>query len=237
MRRALPLLLSALVALAVPAVLLGNGLWLLTNSWYVHAEYARPGFPDDRYGFTKAERTELALAGLRSIQPTNGDGVDVLREARLADGTPAFDAREIAHMSDVRRLVGNVLLANVIGLAVILAAFVVARLRRLESVLSRGLLAGGVLTLAIVAAIGGLMLVNFDSFFVQFHQALFEGDSWRFSSRDTLIRLYPDAFWSDFGGVLAVLTVLQAGLLTGVLWWSRRRTRAPRAIAATPGAG
>ena len=67
MRRAT--LLSVVVALAVPAVLLGNGLWLLTNGWYVHAEYARPGFPDDTLGFTKAERTELALVGLDSIHP------------------------------------------------------------------------------------------------------------------------------------------------------------------------
>lgn len=235
MRRALPFLLSALVAFAVPAVLLGNGLWLLTNGWYVHAEYARPGFPDDDFGFTRAQRTELALTGLRAIQPLNPDGVQVLREARLPTGEPAFGEREIAHMSDVRRLVGHVLLANLIGLAVILGVFIATRRLDLRGVLSRGFLAGGALTIGLALAIVAYMLADFDSFFVRFHEALFEGDSWRFADSDTLIRLYPDAFWSDFGAVLGALTVLQAALLTGVLWWSRRHSRAPRAVAAASG--
>ena len=76
------------------------------------------------------------------------------------------------------------------------------------------------------ATLGLLMLVNFDWFFVQFHEALFTGDTWLFPDSDTLIRLYPDVFWSDFGGILAGLTVLQAVLLTGVVWWMQRRARA-----------
>jgi integral membrane protein (TIGR01906 family) len=225
-RRLAPLALSVLVALAVPAVLLGNGLWLLTNGWYVHAEYARPGFPDDRYGFTGEQRTELALVGLRSIQPTNRDGVDVLRDARLPDGSPAFTQREIAHMADVRGLVGRVLLAHAIGLATIVAACLAIWRLGVGRLIPRALLGGGLLTLGIAALLGIYMLVNFDDFFVQFHEALFEGDSWRFRSSDTLIRLYPDAFWSDFGAVLAGLTVVQALVLSGVCAWRLRRSRA-----------
>ena len=227
MRRAT--LLSVVVALAVPAVLLGNGLWLLTNDWYVHAEYARPGFPDDRYGFSKEERTRLALVGLDSIHPFNRDGVRVLREAALPGGGAAFNEREIVHMSDVRGLVARVLLAHAIALVAIIAVWVVARLRRLDGVMSRGLFAGGVLTLVIAAALGVMMLVAFDWFFVQFHEALFTGDTWQFPSSDTLIRLYPDVFWSDFGGILAGLTVLQAAALSGGLWWWKRRVRARKA--------
>jgi integral membrane protein (TIGR01906 family) len=234
-RRA-PLILSALVALAVPAVLLGNGLWLLTNDWYVHAEYARPGFPEDRYGLSKAERTELALVGLDSIQPLNGDGVEVLREARLPDGAAAFTEREIAHMADVRGLVGKVLLAHAIALGVIALAAAAAWLLRLHRVLARGLLGGGLLTLGIAALLGIYMLANFDDFFVQFHEALFEGDSWRFSSADTLIRLYPDAFWSDFAAVVAGFTVVEALVLSGVCWWRLRRSRA-RALQPAPASG
>jgi integral membrane protein (TIGR01906 family) len=222
-RRAL--VLSAIVALAVPAALLGNGLWLLLNDWYVHAEYARPGFPDDRYGFTGSQRSELALVGLDSIHPFNGQGVNVLREARLPDGRLAFNERELVHMTDVRGLVGKVLLAHLLAVAAIVVIAFAAHARRLSAVVSRGLLWGSGLTLAIAAVLGILMLVSFDWFFVQFHEALFTGDTWRFRSGDTLLRLYPDAFWSDFAGVLAGLTVLQAGVLGGVLW-RRRRSRA-----------
>jgi len=225
MRRALPVVLAVTVALAVPAVLLGNGLWLLTNGWYVHAEYARPGFPADPYGFTKAERTRLALVGLDSIQPTNRRGVEVLRAARLPDGAPAFGERAITHMSDVRSLVGKVLLAHALALLAIVVCAILARVLRLRGPISRGLLAGGVLTLVLAALIGLLMLVSFNWFFVHFHEALFTGDTWLFPDSDTLIRLYPDTFWSDFGGVLAGLTVLQAALLAGGAWWWRRRAR------------
>ena len=219
MRRWLPASLTALVALAIPALLLGNGLWLLANGWYVHAAYARPGFPDDRYGFTKSERTELAIVGLRSIQPSNRDGVDVLREARLSDGTPAFGEREILHMADVRGLVGRILLAHAIALGAIVAAFAGLRALRVRAAFTRGLFLGGGLTLVLAAALGVLMLASFDRFFVQFHEALFAGDSWRFRSTDTLLRLYPDAFWSDFGAALAILTVAQAAALAGGAWW------------------
>ena len=220
------MVISLVIALAIPAVLLGNGLWLLTNDWYVHAEYARPGFPDDQFGFTKAERTRLALAGLDSIKPFHGEGVQILRDARLPDGSAAFNPREILHMSDVRGLVGKVLLAHALALVAILACVVVARVLRARGVVGRGLLAGGLLTLGMAATLGLLMLVNFDWFFVQFHEALFTGDTWLFPDSDTLIRLYPDVFWSDFGGILAGLTVLQAVLLTGVVWWMQRRARA-----------
>lgn len=230
--RRLPLVLSLVVALAVPAALLGNGLWLLANGWYVHAEYARPGFPDDRLGFTREERTELALAGLDSIHPFNGAGVEVLRDARLPDGRPAFGSREIQHMADVRGLVGAVLLAHLLALSAIVIVWFAARARGLDGVVSTGLLRGSVLTLALAAAIGLAMLVSFDWFFVQFHEALFTGDTWRFARSDTLLRLYPDAFWSDFGGVLAGLTILQAIALGGGLWLRRRKVRRPAVASA-----
>lgn len=223
--RRLRLVLTLVVALAVPAVLLGNGLWLLVNDWYVHAEYARPGFPDDRYGFTGAERTRLALVGLDSIHPFNGEGVQVLRDARLSDGRPAFNEREVQHMADVRGLVGKVLLAHLLALSAIVIVWFAARARGLRDIVSTGLLWGSGLTLAAAAVLGMMMLVAFDWFFVQFHRALFTGNTWLFPSSDTLIRLYPDAFWSDFGGILAGLTVLQAIVLGGVLW-RRRRSRA-----------
>ncbi|MCC6222079.1 MAG: DUF1461 domain-containing protein [Thermoleophilia bacterium] len=223
-RRALPHALTALVALALPALLLGNGLWVLANGWYVHAAYARPGFPDDRHGLTESERTELAIVGLRSIQPLNRDGVGVLREARLPDGSLAFGEREIAHMADVRGLVGRILLAHAIAVGALVAAFAGLRALRVRAAFAGGLALGGGLTLVLVAALGVLMLASFDRFFVQFHEALFTGDSWRFRSTDTLLRLYPDAFWSDFGAALAILTVAQAVAVTWLAYrWLRRR--------------
>ena len=54
--------LALAIALAIPAVLLGNGLWLLTHGWSGHAEYARPGFPDEQFGFVASTSFEVGLA-------------------------------------------------------------------------------------------------------------------------------------------------------------------------------
>ena len=225
-RRAAVIVVTAAVALALPGILIGNGLWLLMNDWYVHVEYARPAFPDDRYGFTKAERTELAIVGLRSIQPQHGEGVELLRRARLPDGSPAFTEAEIKHMDDVRSLVGILLRFSLVGLAVILVLAIASRLGYVRGFLPRALFAGSLFTLVAGSVLGVVMLIDFDWFFTQFHLALFEGWTWYFRYEDTLLRLYPDVFWSDFAIVLTVLVFLQAFLLGGGAWWWRRRSRA-----------
>src|SRR5215470_2258165 len=102
---------AAVVVLAVltPVLFVGNGLYLLTHGWFVRAEYARPGFPDDDFGMGTAERTRLAKVGLYSILPWHRAGIERLEAARLDDGTIAFGERELRHMRDVRRLLSILL--------------------------------------------------------------------------------------------------------------------------------
>jgi integral membrane protein (TIGR01906 family) len=155
-----------------------------------------------------------------------------LRDARLPDGTPAFSEREIAHMADVRTLVGGFYLAHVWSLAVmILVVVALARAPRTRRLIARGLLGGSLLTLAIAAVVGLMMAVAFDWFFTSFHTVFFEGMTWYFYRGDTLLRIYPEVFWSDFGFVLGALALLQAVILGAGCWWWLRRTRRRRAPA------
>ncbi len=55
-----------------------------------------------------------------------------------------------------------------------------------------------------------IILLGFDDFFVQFHSVFFDGDSWRFSTTDTLLRLYPEEFWQDTSQLAAGIVVAQA---------------------------
>src|SRR3954449_8404435 len=102
---------AAVVVLAAltPALFVGNGLYLLTQGWFVRAEYARPGFPDDDLDMSRSERVRLARTGLYSILVWHRDGIEQLRRAQLSDGTLAFDGREVRHMRDVRRLLAILL--------------------------------------------------------------------------------------------------------------------------------
>lgn len=211
--------LALVVAGVLPFVFVGNALLVLAQPWMVDAQYALPGFPEPLIELSGDQRSDLAATGVRSISPWRGGGIDLLREARLPGGGPAFDEREVAHMSDVRGVVSGFMVAWLAGVAVLLAAGLTLRGRGSGTLMRRALGWGAVATLAGFAALGLYMLADFDGFFTAFHGVFFEGDSWRFASDDTLRSLYPDEFWGAAAGGAAGLIVAQAGV---VLWRSRR---------------
>lgn len=207
--------LTAAVACAVPPALAGNALVLLAWGWLPRALYALPGFPGGD-GLEGGERLALAQTGVDSIQPWDADGIERLREATLPSGLAAFGPREIAHMQDVRDLMGALLIVWALALALLIASWLATRARpRARAAVRSGLRAGALAAIALLAALALFMLADFDSFFTAFHGLFFEGDSWRFASGDTLRRLYPDAFWGFAGALLAALTVAQALALAG----------------------
>ena len=67
-----------------------------------------------------------------------------------------------------------------------------------------------------------MILLGFDGFFTRFHEVFFTGESWRFSTADTLIRLYPERFWEDVSRLAAAIAVGQAIVLAPLAWWWRR---------------
>ncbi len=223
MRPKLAAVLAALIVAAVPAVLIGNALWVMVNPWLVHAQYAIPGFPDDAFGLSDAERTDLALTGVDSIRPGT-EGVELLREARLPSGGEAFDQREIDHMQDVRGLMAAFFILWAAALALgIAAALALRRLgsgRRISVALKRG----AVLTLAVMAAAGLVMLVDFEFFFDGFHGIFFEDETWEFNETYLLRQIYPDFFWGVAGAAIAAAVALQALVLFAAF---RGRARVP----------
>ena len=108
------------IAVSVTPILVVNAFRVLATGTFVRAELGRDGFPPDGYGFTTDQRKELALLGLRSIEP-GSDGIVLLERARLPNGSPAFGFRELSHMRDVRRLFGIALRGQLIALVVIAA--------------------------------------------------------------------------------------------------------------------
>ncbi len=212
--------LAVLAAVAVPLVLVGNALWLLLTPSLVDLEYALPGFPDpyaEGPALSGAERERLADAGIESVRPF-GDGVEALRREQLPDGEPAFGERELAHMQDVRDLIGWVLRAWALALALALVACLRLR-RRGGELVRRALVRGAALTAAAMALVCLLMLVDFELFFDGFHGVFFEGDSWRFNETYTLRSLYPDLFWVLAGALAGALVLAQAAALA--LWAGR----------------
>ena len=222
--------LQLIVVVTLPLVLLLGNVQLLMSERFVRYEYGRPGFPPDTqvppgsYPLSQAERLALARVALASI--VGPEGVRVLEEAQFAEnGQPAFNAREVRHMRDVRivfRQARRVFWAALVGLVVGLAllAWRFGRRAALQPVvLSVGL------SLSTAVALGLYIGLNFNRFFTQFHLVFFEGDTWLFRSDDTLIRLFPTPFWFDAALIIAGLTALELTLIGLGAWWGIRQSR------------
>ena len=218
------IVLSVALTLVVPAILAVNGVRLVTNERYVEAVYDHGGVPDDRYGLGSAARERLALVGLESIQPSS-EGISLLRAARFPNGEAAFNARELAHMEDVRTAVARayrfqLIAAAAVAVLALLFALLGSSLRALVPV---ALARGAMLTVVVAVVVGVLAATSYSSFEEPFHWLFFEGETWRFEETDTLRRLYPDRFWLDTAVVIGVLCVLQAaGLFVAARFWARR---------------
>ena len=217
------MLVVAVIALTVTPIFIVNAFRVLATDTFVRREIDRGGFPPDRYGLTTPQRRQLALTGLHSILP-GSEGIVLLERATLPDGSTAFDARELRHMSDVRSRLGAAYTTQVVALiALLVLAIPLHRSRRWRSVVPTGILTGSLLTLVVAALAVPVILLGFDGFFLRFHEVFFNGDTWRFSNTDTLLRIYPEAFWQDVAKVAAAIVVGQAivvGLAAG--WWARR---------------
>ena len=216
MSRAFAVALVVVIAVAVPPVLVVNALRVLATESFTRWEVDR--LEPDRYGLTDTRREALALLGLESIRP-GSRGIELLENQRLSDGAAAFDERELSHMRDVRSVFGNALRVQLaVVIALVLLAVALAR-TRLRAVVPRGALIGALATLAVAVLAVPVIVLGFDTFFTRFHEMFFEGDSWEFADTDTLIRVYPEAFWVDVSRIAAALTVVQAAVLAGLSWW------------------
>lgn len=228
---------QGLVALALPLVLLIGNIQLLAHPRFVHYEYGREGFPADTvipidgYALSKAERTALAESALRSI--IGPEGMRALEEARLErTGTAAFNAREIRHMRDVRWLFQRVRVGFWVAVVVLLGggALLIWQGRRSDQgrqILTQPLVVSVASTLALAGALGLYTILNFGSFFTEFHHVFFAGDTWLFRQDDTLIRLFPTQFWFDAALFIAGVTVAElVALGSGAWWWGRRKSNA-----------
>lgn len=232
MKHVLIALLRWIVVLLMPVVIGLLVARVMINAWYPRFEYARPDFPPDRYGFTAEERLELALVNIDYLnRPDPPDvAIAMLQELRIP-GTNRllFTTDEIRHMIDVKQLTDalwRVLAAAAALLALSLLALLARRETRAEgyaALFGGGLLTTGLLTLLII-----FVFLSWNTLFVMFHNAFFQPGTWTFDWSDSLIRLFPERFWSD-AGVLLVGSALVVGVIVMLVGFGLgRRARAAR---------
>ena len=211
MNKTLKTLLSFLVTLLIPIFLLMLGVRILLTPAFPEVEYRMPGFPEDSYGFTQAERLEYSKIAIEYL--FNDAGPEFLGDLTFENGAPLYNEREVSHMVDVKVLVkfGLRLWAWATALLVILGGW--AWFGKWWQAYLLGAKRGGWLTIILTITLGVVGAINFRFLFTKFHHLFFEGDTWLFYYSDTLIRLFPMRFWSDAFLLEAIIVVGGALLL------------------------
>ncbi len=227
------MLLSWVVTLLTPIVLVIAAVRVLLTPFFLVVEYNTPGFPADRYGFTKAERLQWSNVSVTYL--LNYEPISFLGDLRFPDGqqtppetcrtmddcTRLFNDRELKHMLDVKKVVQAALNIWYISIGVLLLVWVWAARRSWGYEYRFGLSRGGWLTLMLLGSVILFALLAFNAIFVAFHQVFFESGTWQFLFSDTLIRLFPERFWRDAFIAVGVLAG-GAGLLLGLFAIERR---------------
>lgn len=200
---------------AFPVLLVLIAVRLVMTPLFLQFEYNRADFPADPYGFTREDRFTYAPYALDYL--LNGAGIEYLGDLKFEDGGALYNADELRHMRDVKT-VTQIAFGGALAGGILAIGAGVYLLRRNAERLRRALFFGALLTLAMVAAIIIVAVVNWEFFFVTFHQLFFQSGTWYFPTSDTLIRLFPEQFWFDAALVIGGITVLTALVVLGITW-------------------
>ena len=210
-----------LIIIAIPFLLTTAAVRILM-AWDTpsYPEFAYPRIAPDQFGFTDAERLDLAnatMAYLRRSEPAD-EVIYLLEELRLPNSVKSlYTTTEIGHMLDVK-IVADAF-SRVMWITVVIivggATFLFAR----PETRSLGALAiqrGGKYTAVIVITVIIFIGIAWNLVFTLFHNILFPPGTWTFAYSDSLIRLFPEQFWFMFG-LLWTGSILLGSILLGIV--------------------
>lgn len=230
-----------LIVLTMPFFLgfLAIRLFVAGAHYYVPYEYGKANFPEDLAAvpeftrqqlglepLTQEQREDLALVAVDYLQrPDPAEEVIYLLEEQRLPGTgqPLYNEAEISHMIDVKHVTDAIGQLMWVAAVLVLGGLGILLWRpETRSLAFTALMQGGVSTTVVLLFIALFIILAWSVFFVQFHELLFPPGTWTFAYSDSLIRLFPEKFWFDFG-VLLSLTALGLGVVTGIAGYLLRR--------------
>lgn len=227
MNNTLAKIMQWLVVLAMPLLLGFGSFRLIISDAYPRYEYAKASFPPD-FEWTNEQRLALALVAVDYLgRAEKAEDVIYLLAEQVKPGTnePLYNEREIEHMLDVKRVADGLIrpLSWIgligVGLGVVALLALDPSRRRLYA----GIQWGGALTMAVLLGIGLFLIVGWNTFFVAFHDLLFPAGTWTFPLTDSLIRLFPEKFWFDFGVLLVTAIFVEGGLAAALGYFLLKR--------------
>ncbi len=137
-----------------------------------------------------------------------------------------YNQRDIAHLKDVKGLIQLVYRLQFISLAYIVV-YILFNFLLLGGAfwrdLARRLIWGSWTTIALLAALGLVALVDFDQFFLLFHLVSFRNDFWQLYPGDNLLGMFPEGFFSDAALFIAGAAIVEAIIIGAAVWFFLKR--------------
>ena len=232
------LVIGAFIVL-VPVVLITTTIRVAISEQSVY-DYSVKRY--DAHVVSGIPEEELLRANGEIHQYLTGDYAGPLSISVLSkDGTagPLFNARETAHMADVRDLVRGMFTVQIAAIAAVLALAVVMLVMWPPRALAAAGMYGSLLTGGVLAMGGLLVLTGFDAAWSQFHVIAFANDFWELNpSRDHLIQMFPEAFWQRATVAVGGAIVLEATLIAAAaglyLYLTRAQPESDRPVKPEP---
>ncbi len=234
------LLISAFI-LAVPVALITTNIRAAVSEQAVYDYSVRNYGAAEASGIPESELLR-ANAELRHYLTDRDPGPLAIRvRDNGGEIVPLFNARETAHMSDVRDLVRAVFRIQVLAVALVLTLAVVMLALWPPRALAAASLYGALLTAGIIGVAGFLAVTGFDAAWTRFHTLFFSNDLWRLDpSSDHLIQMFPEPFWQRITVILGGATLGEALMIAAAsgayLYLSRPRMAEAMAPVLEPGA-
>jgi integral membrane protein (TIGR01906 family) len=204
---------SIVAAMATPIVIVGASVLLFLNPIWVGFEQGR----SDVSAWTgySPEQVSQVTGSILSDLVFGPPRFDV-----QVNGAQVLDPREVSHMADVRSVM---MMLGALALLALVALAVGAAVSRRRRLFWRGVEIGATVLVGAVVVVGVAFAIFFDQMFLLFHDIFFAPGTFQFDpSKEKLVQLFPDQFWSDTSVALA-LAVLVLGVVA--VYGSRRMAR------------
>lgn len=198
MKQKIPSLLGIVSACSLIAFLLLSSVDMNCFNTGFFSEQYRDLHTAEQLGMSGSD---LMKATTTLLDYLRGD-VESIDVSVTIDGVrqEAFNARERAHMVDVRTLYQNAMAVRWIALGVwvaSVAALILLRKKAFLDDLSRGFLFVSFLFVLFLILLGIWILADFTGFWTTFHQLFFTNDLWLLNPyTDLMINLFPEAFFN-----------------------------------------
>ncbi|MFJ7748613.1 TIGR01906 family membrane protein [Arthrobacter sp. NPDC097144] len=217
--------LQVMIAVFFPVMLLAAAIRAVATPLFLWAEYHRPGFPADSYGFTTDDRVTYGSYAVDYL--LNFSGARYLGDLVTAGGEPLYLESEVSHMADVKTVL-TVAFVTALVMAVLSLLGCLYLAKRRPGGIRRALFSGSVATLVLVGGLIVLAVMGWESFFTEVHSIFFANGNWTFRMDDTLIRLFPAQFWMDAGIVIASLVLVVCIVVMIAAWPTKARRERSR---------